>query len=403
MKVQKIGNFNGQADIEFRPYRRTRCPSVSIMKTEDSVIANILADSEETTRHRDDTLGRRQFLTQLGTIGGGVALSTLPAFAQIGGQQIVPELGEAQPSTPVVEAIGKQVWDGNRLNDDAVSELLDQAMMKLTGRDSAKEAWRAIVLPDDIVGIKINPLGGPELSTHSIIVDKIIEGLYGAGVLRKQVLIWDRFENHLLNAGYPITPPEDDVRILASDTEGIGYDDEVFYESEKDSFSRRENGSTRSRYSRIVTQMVDVLINVPVLKHHAIAGVSGCLKNLAFGSVDNTRRFHAKPLHCNPAVGEILQHKILKEKLILNIVDGLVASFNHGPTYHADSTWQFNTLFVSADPVILDVLVLQTVNQKREEMELNSVSKLANYINTASSLELGTNTLDQVDLRQVEV
>ena len=373
------------------------------MKTEDSVIANILADSEEMARQRDDTLDRRQFLTQLGTIGGGVALSTLPALAQIGGQQIVPELGEAQPSTPVVEAISKQVWDGNRLNDDVVSELLDQAMMKLTGRDSAKEAWRAIVLPDDIVGIKINPLGGPELSTHAIIVDKIIEGLYGAGVLRKQVLIWDRFENHLLNSGYPITPTEDDVRILASDTEGIGYDDEVFYESEKDSFSRRENGSIRSRYSRIVTQMVDVLINVPVLKHHAIAGVSGCLKNLAFGSVDNTRRFHAKPLHCNPAVGEILQHKVLKEKLILNIVDGLVASFNHGPTYHADSTWQFNTLFVSADPVILDVLVLQTVNQKREEMELNSVSKLANYINTASSLEIGTNTLDQVDLRQVEV
>ena len=376
------------------------------MTKSDPIIANILADSEEVARHQDNTLDRRQFLTQLGTIGGGVALSTLPTFAQIGGQQIVPELGEAEPATPVVEAIGKQVWDGNRLNDDVVSELLDQAMMKLTERDSAKEAWRAIALPDDIVGIKINPLGGPELSTHSIIIDKIIEGLYGAGVLQKQVIIWDRFESHLLNAGYPITPitsTQGDVRILASDTEGIGYDDEVFYESEKDSFSRRENGSTRSRYSRIVTQMVDVLINVPVLKHHAIAGVSGCLKNLAFGSVDNTRRFHAKPIHCNPAIGEILQHKVLKEKLILNIVDGLAASFNHGPTYHADSTWQFNTLFVSADPVILDVLVLQTVNQKREEMELNSVSKLANYINTASSLELGTNTLDQVDLRQVEV
>lgn len=373
------------------------------MTKSDPVIANILADSEEVAHHQDNALDRRQFLTQLGTIGGGVALSSLPAFAQIGGQQIVPELGEAQPATPVVEAIGKELWDSDRLNDDAVSELIDEAMMKLTGRDSAKEAWRAIVLPDDTVGIKINPLGGPELSTHSIIVDKIIEGVYSAGVLRKQVIIWDRFENHLLNAGYPITPAEGDVRIIASDTEGIGYDDEVFYESEKDSFTRRENGSTRSRYSRIVTQMVDVLINVPVLKHHAIAGVSGCLKNLAFGSVDNTRRFHAKPIHCNPAVGEILQHKALKEKLILNIVDGLVASFDQGPTYHADSAWQCNTLFVSADPVILDVLVLQTINQKREEMELKSVSKLANYINTASSLELGTNTLDQVDLRQVEV
>ena len=375
------------------------------MKPNDKVIANIIADSQETARRRD-TLNRRQFLTQLAVGVGGIGgtLSTLPAFAQLSSGQLQPDATtEAVSLTPVVEAIGKKVWVNDQLDEDAVSELIDQAMMKLTGRSSAKEAWRDIVLPDDIVGIKINPLAGPELSTHSIIVDKIVEGLYGAGVLRKQMIIWDRFEEHLLNAGYPIKQDEADVRTFASDTEGIGYDDEVFYESEKDSVARRENESTLSRYSRIVTQQVDVLINVPVLKHHAMAGVSGCLKNLAFGSVDNTRRFHGKPIYCNPAIAEILEHKVLKEKLVLNIVDGLVASFDKGPTYHAESAWKYGSLFISADPVILDVLVLQTVNQKREEMELDSVSKLANHINTAGKLDLGTNTLDQADLRQVEV
>ena len=375
------------------------------MKPNDKVIANIIADSQETAHHRD-TLNRRQFLTQLAAGVGGIGgtLSTLPAFAQLSSGQLQPDATtEAVSLTPVVEAIGKKVWVNDQLDEDAVSELIDQAMMKLTGRSSAKEAWRDIVLPDDIVGIKINPLAGPELSTHSIIVDKIVEGLYGAGVLRKQMIIWDRFEEHLLNAGYPIKQDEADVRTFASDTEGIGYDDEVFYESEKDSVARRENESTLSRYSRIVTQQVDVLINVPVLKHHAMAGVSGCLKNLAFGSVDNTRRFHGKPIYCNPAIAEILEHKVLKEKLVLNIVDGLVASFDKGPTYHAESAWKYGSLFISADPVILDVLVLQTVNQKREEMELDSVSKLANHINTAGKLDLGTNTLDQADLRQVEV
>ena len=375
------------------------------MEVNDKVIANIIADSQETAHYRD-TLNRRQFLTQLAAGVGGIggALSTLPAFAQLSSGQLQPDAAtEAVSLTPVVEAIGKKVWENDQLNEDAVSELMDQAMMKLTGRTSAKEAWRDIVLPDDIVGIKINPLAGPELSTHSIIVDKIVEGLYGAGVLRKQVIIWDRFEEHLLNAGYPIKQDEADVRTFASDTEGIGYDDEVFYESEKDSVARRENESTHSRYSRIVTEQVDVLINVPVLKHHAMAGVSGCLKNLAFGSVDNTRRFHGKPLYCNPAIAEILEHKVLKEKLVLNIVDGLVASFDKGPTYHAESAWNYGGLFISTDPVILDVLVLQTVNQKREEMELDSVSKLANHISTASKLDLGTNTLDQADLRQVEV
>ena len=375
------------------------------MKPYDSVTANIVADSQEAKHHRDK-LNRRQFLNRLASVGVGSiggAFSALPAFAQTRSGQLQPENTQTVPLTPVVEAVGKEVWEEDRLNEDAVSELIDQAMMKLTGRASAKEAWRDVVLPDDIVGIKINPLGGPELSTHAIIVDKIVEGLYGAGVLRKQVIVWDRFEEHLLNAGYPIRQDETDVRTLASDTEGIGYDDEVFYESEKDSITRRENGSTFSRYSRILTQMVDVIINVPVLKHHEMAGVSGCLKNLAFGSVDNTRRFHGKPLYCNPAIGEILEHKVVKEKLVLNIVDGLVASFDKGPTYHAESTWKYGTLFVSVDPVILDVLVLQTVNQKREEMELDSVSKFSNHINTASGLGLGTNTLDQADLQRIEV
>ena len=374
------------------------------MKPYDTVIEDIIADSQEAAQHRD-ALDRRQFLTRLAAGVGGIggALGALPAFAQLSSGQLQPDVTTATPLTPVVEAVSENVWDGDRLDEDAVSELIDQAMMKFTGRASAKEAWRDIVLPDDIVGIKINPLGGPELSTHPIIVDKIVEGLYGAGVLKKQIIIWDRFESHLLNAGYPIRQDEGEVQTIASDTEGIGYDDEVFYESEKDSVNRRENESTRSRYSRIVTEHVNVLINVPVLKHHEMAGVSGCLKNLAFGSVDNTRRFHAKPLYCNPAIAEILEHKVLKDKLALNIVDGLVASFDRGPTYHAESAWNYGSLFVSADPVILDVLVLQTVNQKREEMELDSVSKLANHINTASGVGLGTNTLDQADLQRVEI
>jgi uncharacterized protein (DUF362 family) len=374
------------------------------MKPYDTVIENIIVDSQEAARHRG-TLDRRQFLTRLATGVGGIggALSALPAFAQLSSGQLQPDTTTTTPLTPVVEAVSQNVWDGDRLDEDAVSELVDQAMMKFTGRASAKEAWRDIVLPDDIVGIKINPLGGPQFSTHPIIVDKIVEGVYGAGVLKKQIIIWDRFESHLLNAGYPIKQDEGEVQTFASDTEGIGYDDEVFYESEKDSVNRRENESTRSRYSQIVTQHVDVLINVPVLKHHEMAGISGCLKNLAFGSVDNTRRFHGKPIYCNPAIAEILEHKVLKDKLVLNIVDGLVASFDRGPTYHAESAWNYGSLFVGADPVILDVLVLQTVNQKREELELGSVSKLANHINTASVLGLGTNTLDQADLRRVEI
>ena len=94
---------------------------------------------------------------------------------------------------------------------------------------------------------------------------------------------------------------------------------------------------------------------------------------------------------------------MLKDKVVLNIVDGLVASFDKGPIYHAESTWQYGGLFVSADPVILDVLILQTINQKREEMGLTSMSKFANHITAASGRGLGNNSLDQVNLQKIEV
>lgn len=370
------------------------------MKTHDKVIANILSDCEETVSQRNK-FNRREFLTTIGVVSGAT-LCTLPAFAQIGGRVLTPPAQKVN-LTPVVEVLGKQVWEDDRLNEDAVADMLDQAMVKLTNRETAKEAWRDFVLPDHIVGIKINPLAGPKLSTHSVIVDKIVDSLFSAGVLKKQIIIWDRFEDHLLRAGFPIRTEEGDVRTLASNLQDIGYDGTVFYETEKDSITRRENESTRSLYSRIITEMVDVVINVPVLKHHDMSGVSGCLKNMAFGSVDNTRRFHGRPLYCNPAIAEIYENKVIKDKVVLNIVDGLLASFDHGPTYHAESAWQFGGMFVSADPVILDVLILQTVNQKREEMGLSSMSKYANHITSASGLELGNNSLDQVNLQKIEV
>ena len=139
------------------------------------------------------------------------------------------------------------------------------------------------------------------------------------------------------------------------------------------------------------------------MKHHGITGVSGCLKNLAFGSVDNTSRFHSNPLNCNPAIADIFAHTVLKDKVVLNIVDGLLAAFDGGPTYDPDGVWQYGGILVSPDPVALDQIVYQTVEEKRKELNLESISRLSRYIRSASRMDLGTNDLDEVDYREVKV
>ena len=373
----------------------------------DSIVSQILADCEDVSRNTaisPQAVSRRRFLKS--AIGAGVLSGTIAqirgnALAQI--SQSPLDKGKQKPLVPVVEATSEAAWEGNILNEQVVSEMIDLAMVKLTGRDSAKEAWKDFVLPDDIVGIKINTLAGKELSTQRIVIDKIIEGLYGAGVLKNQIIVWDRFATHLINAGYVINQGNQDVRVFASDSVGVGYDDEVFYETEKDSEVRREAGNTKSRYSRILTKEANVIINVPIMKHHAISGVSGCLKNLAFGSVDNTRRFHPSPLHCDPAITEIFDHRIIKNKVVLNIVDGLLASFDGGPVFDPSGKWEYGGLLVSKDAVALDHLVLQTIGEKRDEMGLPSVTRLANHIRSSWRAGIGTNDVDDMDFQQVKV
>ncbi len=376
----------------------------------DPIVAQILADCAKVSSEgapmseSNESITRRRFLK--GAIGAGVAVGTWSGLRTESAAQLnQPSVdGETQEQlVPVVEATSDKVWRENVLDEQIVGEMMDRSIMKLAGRDSAKEAWKDFVLPDDIVGIKINPLAGKQFSTRRIVVDKIIEGLYGAGVLNNQIVIWDRFEAHLVNAGYEINRTDQGVRVYASDSPDVGYDDEVFYETKKDSIVRRENGNKKSRYSKIVTRDIDVIINVPVMKHHAMTGVSGCLKNLAFGSVDNTRRFHPSPLHGDPAIAEIFDHEILRDKVVLNIVDGLLASFDGGPVYDPKGEWKYGGILMSRDPVALDQVLLQSVGDKREEMELPSITRLSNHIRTAWRAGIGTNDLDEMEFQQIKV
>ena len=376
----------------------------------DPIVTRIMADCARVSSEgalvseSNESITRRRFLK--GAFGAGVAAS---AWSRINyesaAQPNQPSVdGEDQDQlVPIVEVTSDKAWKDDDLDGQVVSEMIDRAIMKLAGRDSAKEAWRDFVLPDDIVGIKINPLAGKKFSTRRLIVDKIIDGLYSAGVLMDQIIIWDRFEAHLINAGYKINQTNQGVRVFASDSPGVGYDDEIFYETKKDSGIRRENGSMKSRYSKIVTREVDVIVNVPVMKHHAMTGVSGCLKNVAFGSVDNTRRFHPTPLQCDPAIAEVFDHDILRDKVVLNIVDGLLASYDGGPVYDPKGEWKYGGILMSRDPVALDHVLLQSIGEKREESGLPSITRLSNHIRTAWRAGIGTNDLDEMDFHQIKV
>src|SRR6476469_6242684 len=63
---------------------------------------------------------------------------------------------------------------------------------------------------------------------------------------------------------------------------------------------------TRSNMTRLVTERLTKIINVPNMKDHGAAGVTGCLKNIAYGSFSNVARTHARGVsHTYSLVGRL--------------------------------------------------------------------------------------------------
>lgn len=339
-------------------------------------------------------ISRRDFLKKAsaGAVGIGMAASL--------GNDISAQLVKSK----VVEVQSQSVWSKNKISKSEVSTMLNEGLMELTDRGTAPEAWKDFFSEGDIVGIKVNPIAGPMFSTNRVVVDEIVAGLLSAGVKENDIVIWDRFEEHLLNAGYTFNNSKTGIRCYATDKRGPGYDEEVFYETDEDSAYRREDGDPKSYFSKIVTNQITKIINVPLLKQHPITGVSISLKNISFGSVNNTLRFHPNPVNCDPAIGEICANPVIKDKLVLNIVDGLKASFDKGPVYDAGSTWKFNSVLLSKDPVAIDRIGLEIVDQKRQDAGFDSISSLAKkHIRTAWRLDLGKNKLSEIDHEKISL
>ncbi|MBI5678384.1 MAG: DUF362 domain-containing protein, partial [Planctomycetes bacterium] len=144
--------------------------------------------------------------------------------------------------------------------------------------------------------------------------------------------------------------------------------------------------------------------NVPVMKDHGIAGVTLCLKNLAFGAVNNTQRFHPTPYFCDPASAEICAHPVLSGKVRLHIVDALQACFDGGPASMKTWTmWNEERLFLGTDPVAIDRIGLEIIDRKRKENNYSSVFQKARHIATAEKKGLGVYDRKNIELLELNV
>jgi uncharacterized protein (DUF362 family) len=379
-------------------------------------------------------LNRRKFFTILGAGSAALAVKPLSLIASDPAQ----EQEKKKPSTNINDAIktprnamsmpgkfpgrvilvknSRAVVDDEPLETEAYI-MIKKAMLGLTGQKNLKKAWRQFVSPGEIIGLKVNPVAGKLLTTSHAVVKSVVKQLTESGIDRKDIIIWDRREMELTDTGFT-SENYPGIRIMGTeqqDANGSFYDKEgklygernidrdcffwadVEGEYDSETIPYMVNGGKYSYFTRIITKDVDKIINIPILKN-AGGSITNAMKNLAFGSVSNTGRLHAKLW--DETCAQVCAFPPLRDKVVLNVCDGLRGCFNGGPAANPQFICNYNSIMISTDPVAMDRIGYDIIAEKRiaEGLMKTAVPESVKFLSMASALGLGVSEKEKIDL-----
>jgi uncharacterized protein (DUF362 family) len=335
-------------------------------------------------------ISRREFVeTSAKTVAAGALL--------VSG---VAQAGEAAPKSKVVEVTAKAVSKGRKVDAKKVREMVVKGMQALTGAD---EPFKKLFSEKDVVGLKINCLGRPRIYTHKEVINAFAAELQSAGVKAENIIVWDRFAGHMTDCGFKMNPEGPGVRYQHGEYE---MDEKNAYISTKDSTMRRSGGSPASKLSRVFTRDCNKQINLAILKDHALAGVTLCLKNIAFGVCDNNSRFHSRD-NIGPFISDFCNQKGVMDKFTLHVIDGLEGCYDDGPCPgDEDLIFTHNTIWFSNDPVAVDTLGAQVIEAQRKKQGLKSLKKSGRHpkhIEMSSKLGLGNSDPAKMNIEKISL
>jgi hypothetical protein len=290
-----------------------------------------------------------------------------------------------------------------------VQDMVTHGMLKFTGKEDIVQAWRVFVATQDVVGIKVYSAPGTACGTRPAVVSAVVRGLLAAGLPSSNIVIWDRELSDLRAAGFDEVAQHYDVRLAGSANRG--YDGKVFYD--KELIGNLESGdydfdtkgiktSRKSYVSKLVTSNMTKIITVTPLLNHNLVGVTGHLYSLAMGSVDNLRRFASEPSRLAEAVPEIYAMPALSDHVVLCITDALIGQYqgeNQSLLHYATPV---NQIWISKDPVALDVLGIQELQQERQARTMTGGDPNMELYRNAELLELGVSSTAKMQIELVK-
>jgi uncharacterized protein DUF362 len=279
-------------------------------------------------KNKKRTLTRRDFIR-------GSVCATLGASA-IG----VSSVSSAKPAPSLVEVIrDKDVLNNELVVDPKVLRaMLDQSVALLTGKNTAQEAWLALVKPEDTVGL----VATSHLNaTHTELVDCVKESLISIGVPAEKIV----------------------------------------------------TGRGKPEQAKACT----ALISLPALKAHWLTGIGTVMKNYIMFS-GRPSRYHGED---SARLGEIWHLPHVKGKNKLVIVDALYPLCGKGPQADPRYQWPYKGLILGMDPVAVEAISLKVITEKRRELrgEPWPLSPPPLCVEAADKMYgLGTSRLDRISI-----
>jgi uncharacterized protein (DUF362 family) len=273
-----------------------------------------------------------------------------------------------------------------------IGRMVERGLVLLTGRTSVAESVRAIVAPSDRVGLKINGIAGRELTTPPEVALPLARVLGQGGIAARAIVIWDRTNREVREAGYKLNLDGPEFRVFGTDAAGAGYTVEPL--------AHRNIGSM---FSTILMNWVTASVSLAVLKDHGMAGVTAGMKNY-FGAIHNPNKYH--DTNCDPYVAELFDAAPVKTKHRLTILDALTIQYHRGPSYHPRWAERAEKLVFSLDPVAADAVGWRLIESLRRAKGLPSLAEERRpplYIQTAERLGLGKSGPADIQIIEEEV
>lgn len=292
------------------------------------------------------------------------------------------------------------------INPRPVQRMVDSLVCAVTLRETVADGWRTLVTSQDVVGIKVAASGKAVSGTNPEVVDAIAKGLIAAGVPPKNIIVWDRNLEDLLAAGYrqdgqlyqlqwidPRNGYDPEAQVSAPVLGKLIWGDSQFGKQEGgrlvDRLTSGDQLSSRSFYAKILSKTVTKVINVPSLSDSFMTGINGGIINMTIANIDNWRRFAKASSGGDSYLSEVYADPMIKDKVVLTIMDGLILQYAGGPFPSPNFTAEYFTLFASKDVVAVDATAIRLIDELRVANKLPSVREQSAWLQSAADLSLG--------------